>query len=374
MAYSNPQESTKAGTGQSGTGKTSSRPQPGRLPATTASSSGEGQRRNSLFGPRPPLANKENQASKSTDASTKPSKPEPIKVDPKKQVLKSVDIPVASKTSTSARAAENGASPLARKSTNKKAFQSSISPLMHFDEPALPTVFAGLRVGGISGGGEARSVSGPAAMQQQVRQDTQQNVAYPQAGYLSVPTSPTFYNPSNLTQGFSSLSGLVGLGGGYYYMPNTDSPFLPHPQGFAIPSPPGTPATTTVGTFPNDQDAAASAVPKSLYPPSLGLGHPFLVAPSANSSLSMSSVPSLFSNATGSMPGSRNTSFGSVADTSGHFFYPIPYMYTTPDPATTMRERLEGGAVLSSKGACKFFDVEKVSSVLTPLSNVRAFC
>lgn len=315
----------------------------------------------------------------------------------------------ATKTKISTAAAATALKP---KSSNVKAFQSTVSPLMHFDEPApLPTaLFSGLAIsGGVSpsqdvSSSATRSFSGPGALQQQ-QYALSANYAAQQSGYLSVPTSPVpFYNP-----GFG-----VSPAAAAYYYPTDFSAFF-YPQGYAAPSPPGTPLSTSTGAVPPSSSGTTTGTTtgdnnhqhqqQQLYPPSLGLGRPYWYGPatttpsSANTSLSLSSVAA---SSLGLSPAnSRSTSATSVASagefdgankvantaaTSAAIVYPIPYAYSTPfvaatavpaaaapprgEETTTIRERLEGGAVLSSRGACKFFDVEKVSRCRRSLSRV----
>ena len=322
----------------------------------------------------------------------------------------------ATKTKISTAAAATALKP---KSSNVKAFQSTVSPLMHFDEPApLPTaLFSGLAISGGHGGvsspsdsSTTRSFSGPAVLQQHALST---NYAAQQSGYLSVPTSPVpFYNP-----GFGVPPAAVyNPAAAAYYYPTDFSAFF-YPQGYAAPSPPGTPLSTSTGAVPPSSSGTTTGTTmgndnnqhqqqqQQLYPPSLGLGRPYWYGPatttpsSANTSLSLSSVAA---SSLGLSPAnSRSTSATSVASagefdgankvantaaTSAAIVYPIPYAYSTPfvaatavpaaappprgEETTTIRERLEGGAVLSSRGACKFFDVEKVSRCRRSLSRV----
>ena len=328
----------------------------------------------------------------------------------------------ATKTKISTAAAATALKP---KSSNAKAFQSTVSPLMHFDEPApLPTaLFSGLAIsGGVSpsqdvSSSATRSFSGPAALQQQ-QYALSANYAAQESGYLSVPTSPVpFYNP-----GFGvSPAAVCNPAAAAYYYPTDFSAFF-YPQSYAAPSPPGTPLSTSTGAIPPSSSGTTTGTTTGnnshqhqqqqqllqLYPPSLGLGRPYWYGPatttpsSANTSLSLSSVAA---SSLGLSPGnSRSTSATSVASagefdgankvantaaaapaTSAAIVYPIPYAYSTPfvaatavpaappprgEETTTIRERLEGGAVLSSKGACKFFDVEKVSRCRRSLAGV----
>ncbi|GAA5969270.1 hypothetical protein JCM8115_006745 [Rhodotorula mucilaginosa] len=311
-----------------------------------------------------------------------------------------------SSNSTKTKIAAAAATALKPKSSNVKAFQSTVSPLMHFDEPApVPTaLFSGLAIsaGGVSPSHDSssssttRSFSGPAALQQQ-HAVSANYVAQQSGGYLSVPASPApFYNPAT-GFGVSTAAVYNPAAAAAYYYPTDFSAFYHHPQGYSVPSPPGTPLSTSTGAVPSSSVTTTTGnnntqQQQQLYPPSLGLGHPYWYTPatttpsSTNTSLSLSSVAA---SSLGLSPAnSRSTSASSVASAGGigganklatpaaaAVVYPIPYAYSTPFVAapavpapsacgeetttTTIRERLEGGAVLSSRGACKFFDVEK---------------
>lgn len=317
--------------------------------------------------------------------------------------------------STQIKTTTAAATALKPKSSNVKAFQSTVSPLMHFDEPApLPTaLFGGLAIsGGVSPSHDSssttRSVSGPAALQKHTLSAT--NYAAQQSGYLSVPNSPApFYNPA---AGFGVSPAVYNPAAAAYYYPADFSAFF-HAPGYTVPSPPGTPLSTSTGAILSSSGPTTTGTTpannnnnqqqQQLYPPSLGLGHPYWYTPatttsSANTSLSLSSVAA---SSLGLSPAnSRSTSASSVASAgvgnankvatgpAATVVYPIPYDYSTPfvaapavpapapphgEERTTIRERLEGGAVLSSRGACKFFDVEKVSRCQAGLSWVFSF-
>lgn len=323
----------------------------------------------------------------------------------------------STKTNLKTSATAAAATALKPKSSNVKAFQSTVSPLMHFDEPAplATALFSGLAIsGGVSPSHDSssssttmRSFSGPAALQQQ-HAVSANYVAQQSGGYLSVPTSPApFYNPAT---GFGvSSAAIYNPAAAAYYYPTDFSAFFP-PQGYSVPSPPGTPLSTSTGAVPSSSVTTTTGnnnQQQQLYPPSLGLGHPYWYTPatttpsSANTSLSLSSVAA---SSLGLSPAnSRSTSASSVASAGGigganklattataAVVYPIPYAYSTPFVAapavpapsargeetttTTIRERLEGGAVLSSRGACKFFDVEKVGRCRKSLSGVCLSC
>ncbi|GAA5991269.1 hypothetical protein JCM10908_003232 [Rhodotorula pacifica] len=388
-AASSPQEASKPVLAQSESAKankaaprsgtvTSSEPRPRRHSAQTPAAAAAME------------ADKENQFG--NNKSTKGAKVEPKA---KKQPPQSIDIPAASKMSTPADSANktqallapppahSATGPPKRKSNNAKAFQSTVSPLMHFDEPApllLPSLFNGLAIGGNgTGGGDARSFSGLAAPQQHSVNYAQQQQQQAGAGYLSVPTSPTFFSAGFSPQPYSAAAS--GYPPYYYAHPTDFSAFL---QGYSAPSPPGTPLSASDAATPT---SASTAAPRhqqqqQLYPPSLGLGHPYIYATtpgtqSANTSLSLSSVAA--SSLGFSPANSRSTSASSAISTStggsadmSAYMYPFPYAYYPPSRGvsvgagggvkgerTTIRERLEGGAVLQSRGACKFFDVEK---------------
>lgn len=350
------------GPSQSEAQKPTQRPHAGRLPGAAATHGRP--RRHSLLGPRGPAIDKENAptATKEAGAGTK-QKPAVAEVEAKKKgAPKALDVSVAVKPLTRS-AATGGATstPLARKSTNRKAFQSSISPLVHFDDPAAVASTFSTR-----SATAGRSASGATAASQQSPHQSpppQKSPVHHQPSLAAGPVVPAFYNQTSLPPSLTN-SGL-GLGpAGPYYLPSFDLPFLQQSaQGHYTPSSPGTPGPPTPM---GPTSPAVSTGARSLYPSSLGLGHPYLVAPSVSSSLSLSSVPSIFSTP-GSAPESRNTSFGSVAPEATPLVYPIPYAFVVNDAPprrssrATIRQRLEGGEIIDSKGSVKFFDVERAS-------------
>ena len=265
----------------------------------------------------------------------------------------------ATKTKISTAAAATALKP---KSSNAKAFQSTVSPLMHFDEPApLPTaLFSGLAIsGGVSpsqdvSSSATRSFSGPAALQQQ-QYALSANYAAQESGYLSVPTSPVpFYNP-----GFGvSPAAVCNPAAAAYYYPTDFSAFF-YPQSYAAPSPPGTPLSTSTGAIPPSSSGTTTGTTTGnnshqhqqqqqllqLYPPSLGLGRPYWYGPatttpsSANTSLSLSSVAA---SSLGLSPGnSRSTSATSVAS-AGEF-----------DGANKVANTIRGKAMAETRRAMK---------------------
>lgn len=290
-------------------------------------------------------------------------------------------------TPTTAATMQLAAPPLARheplepKSDNVKAFQSAVSPLMHFDDPTI-AMFSGLAISGGGGGGggtgDVRSVSSPAVLQQHTLS----------ANLLAVPPMPHLYKAGFGTHDASAqyLAPSFAHPSAYYYYPAYATESGAHHQSYAAPSPPETPLSAANMAAP-----PASITPNGItqarnqqYPASLGLGHPVFYAPtpptarSPNTSLSLSSVAGS-SLGFSSVANSRSTSASSAVSFGGGSepgpcLYPIPYAYPTGVGSRgyvsacggggsgdmTVRERLEGGEVLSSRGACKFFDVEKV--------------
>ncbi|GAA6022119.1 hypothetical protein JCM8202_000115 [Rhodotorula sphaerocarpa] len=348
------------GPSQSEAQKPTQRPHAGRLPGAAATHGRP--RRHSLLGPRGPAIDKENAptATKEAGAGTK-QKPAVAEVEAKKKgAPKALDVSVAVKSLTRS-AATGGATstPLARKSTSRKAFQSSISPLVHFDDPAAVASTFSTR-----SATAGRSASGATAASQQSPHQSpppQKTPVQHQPSLAAGPVVPAFYNQTSLPPSLTN-SGLELGPAGPYYLPSFDLPFLQQSaQGHHTPPSPGTPGPPTPM---GPTSPAVSTDARSLYPSSLGLGHPYLVAPSVSSSLSLSSVPSIFSTP-GSAPESRNTSFGSVAPEATPLVYPIPYAYVVNDAPprrssrATIRQRLEGGEIIDSKGSVKFFDVER---------------
>ncbi|GAA5876955.1 hypothetical protein JCM3774_000550 [Rhodotorula dairenensis] len=385
-AASSPQETSKSASSQSGaakmSGKAAAASTTSRRTSSLTSSELPRPRRSSTqaaAGPR--QADKENEP---VAASKPPKVIEPEQKPRRSDVnLSSTREPMstfATKANTLlaplARAAPLAeAEPLQHKPDNAKAFQSAVSPLMHFDDPTI-TMFNGLAIGG-----DARSVSSPAVLQQHCLA----------ANYPSVPTLPNPYNAGFGAHAAAQYSAAFAHPSAYYYYPAhaTDCTAFTQ-QGYSAPSSPATPMSAS--TTPTAQAPAGfthtPTTRSQQYPASLGLGHPIFYGPSstttttapqsANTSLSLSSVTAS-SLGFPSPANSRSTSASSAvsfgSDPGAACMYPIPYAYPTPllgggggyipagrnkaEDNMTVRERLEGGEVLSSRGACKFFDVEK---------------